>query len=123
MAIDPATFRLRFPALGAATDDQIGYWLTDAGRIVTVDWGEDQEPASFAFAAHGLVSSGAVSTGSVSLPAGITSFRSGAMSVSMSEDAANASVTEGYGSTSYGREFLTFLRRHVGGMRLVSYPC
>lgn len=120
MAIDPATLKLRYPAFAARDDATIQYWLDDAARIVTPDWSE-REPATLALAAHGMAVQGLDQTGAVAIPAGVTSFRSGAFSVSLTEAAANRSLTASYGSTRYGVEFQAMLRRKRGGPLLASF--
>ncbi|RYD24765.1 MAG: DUF4054 domain-containing protein [Lysobacteraceae bacterium] len=122
--IDPATLRLRYAAFENVTDDRIQYWLTDAGRIVTADWGEDYEPATLALAAYHMSANripGMTLDASEQLPAGVTAFRSASMNVSVSDAAANRAVIGGYSSNVYGLEFLSMLRRNRGGPRLVGY--
>jgi hypothetical protein len=122
--IDATTLKLRYPALAAVDDTVIDYWLTDAARIVTAAWGEDQEPATLALAAHTMsVTPGVLSSGSSSIPAGVTRFRSGSVDVSFSDTAAAQSATGGYAATIYGKEFAIMLRRFAGGPRLVGYVC
>jgi hypothetical protein len=120
--IDPATLRLRYPAFAAVSDATIQYWLTDAERIVTAEWGDDEEPASFALAAHHMATNrvaGLVQDASAMIPAGVTSFRSAAFSADVSVAAANRTILGGYSSTSYGIEFAAMQRRNFGGPRLV----
>jgi len=124
MAIDPATLRLRYDAFQNVTDERIQYWLTDAGRIVTADWGEDYEPGTLALAAHNMAINrvpGMTLDATSQIPAGVTRFRSASMDVGLSEAAANRTLSGGYSSTSYGAEFAVMLRRHCGGPRLVGY--
>jgi hypothetical protein len=115
---DAATLKLRYPALVGVADATINYWLADADRIVTAGWGADADPARLAYAAHHAALT-APAGASSSIPAGVTSFRSGSFSVSVSEAAASRAAEGGYDATSYGQEFKTLLRRHVGGMRLL----
>ena len=126
--IDPATLRLRYAAFENVTDERIQYWLTDAGRIVTEDWGDDYEPATLALAAYHMSANrvpGMTLDASEQLPAGVTRFRSASMDVGLSDAAANRAVLGGYSSNVYGQEFLPMLRRNRGGPRLVGYvePC
>ncbi|GGB15091.1 hypothetical protein GCM10011380_00630 [Sphingomonas metalli] len=121
-AASPATFKLRYPAFSAVASETITYWLTDALRVVTADWGSDADPAQMALAAHNMVLAGVpgIATGSVGkLPDGVTKFRSADVDVSISETAANRLVAGGYGATRYGLEFQTMLRRNAGGPFLV----
>ena len=124
MAIDPATLKIRYPALAAVPDATIQYWLTDAARIVTDSWGPDQEPATLALAAHNMsITPGVISSGSSSIPAGVTRFRSGSTDISFSDSAAAQSAEGGYKSSPYGREFAVMLRRNVGTPMLAGYVC
>ena len=124
---DPTTLRLRYPAFAAVTDATIAYWLTDAARIVTDAWGDDQEPATLALAAHNMSINGApgIATDEVTALAGsgLTSFKSGTFSAQFSEAAAAQASAGGYAATVYGREFAIMLRRNVGGPRLVGGYC
>jgi hypothetical protein len=118
--IDPATLRIRYPAMAAVTDEVASYWLTDAARTVTEAWGEDQEPATLALAAHRVATTpGALPASASALPAGVTSFRSGAFSATISDAAAAAQVKGGYDATVYGQEFAVYLRRYGGGPMLI----
>lgn len=119
MAIDPATFRIRYPALASTSDATIAYWLTDAALTVTDTWGTDQEPATLALAAHGIAKSASSASGAI--PAGVTSFRSGSFSATVTDAAANAATSAGYDSTVYGQEYLRYLRRNFGGPMLMGF--
>lgn len=120
MAIDPATLKTRFPAFSNVPDATIQYWLDDAGAIATEAWGVDQEPGTLELAAHNMtVTPGVLSSGSSSIPAGVTRFRSGSTDISFSDAAAAQAADGGYKSTPYGRMFLPRLRRNVGGPYLV----
>lgn len=115
--INPAVLRLRYPAFASVRDSIISYWLTDAERIVTADWDEaERDPATMALAAHNMAMAGALQVEAGQIPAGVTSFRSGSFSVTVSD--AQASAT-GYEATIYGREFAAMLRRNCGGPVLV----
>jgi hypothetical protein len=122
MPADIATLRLRYPAFAAVADETIAYWLTDAARVVTADWGVDEEPGLLALAAHSMAINGALAgAGGVSLPAGVTSFRSGSFSATVSDAVIAAQAKGGYASTVYGQEFAVMLRRNVGGPQLVGW--
>lgn len=128
MAIDVETLRLRYPAFAAVPEPTIAYWLTDAAREVDASWGDDQEPATLALAAHSMTVTPGVmpATASVALPAGLTSFRSASASLTFSDEAAARAAKGGFAATDYGLEFLRYQRRHVGGPRLVGpafLPC
>lgn len=103
-------FRLRYPAFASVADGQIGYWLADALTQVGEEWAEaNSDPAKFAWAAHRLVESGTLTS---AIPAGLTSFKSGAFSATVSDGL--ASLT-GLSATTYGREFIALRRASFGG--------
>lgn len=119
-----ADFRIRYAEFAAVPDDTVEYWLTDADRIVTDEWSAGDQPvARMALAAHHMSAGGVGASGidgALSKLGGVTSLKSGTFSASFSDAAARAQVAGGYGSTRYGREFLTYLRRNVGGPFLAS---
>lgn len=128
--ITPERLRLRYPAFAAVSDATITYWLTDAARIVTPDWGDEQEAGALALAAHNMATTPGVVAGSADpmeaalakvQASGVTSFRSGSFSANVSEAAVASQIAGGYASTVYGREFAIMLRRNTGGPMLVGY--
>ncbi|RSV15678.1 DUF4054 domain-containing protein [Sphingomonas sp. ABOLF] len=128
MAIDPETLKLRYPAFAAVPDATIAYWLTDAAREVDASWGDLQEPATLALAAHSMTVTPGVmpSAAGMQLPGGLTSFKSADASLTFSDAAAARAAKGGFAATEYGLEFLRFQRRHLGGPRLVGpvfLPC
>lgn len=118
-----AALRARFPAFSSVPDATIAYWLKDAGLIVTDAWDAgDFEPALLTLAAHKMALLGLDKTsGAVGNLAamGVTSFKSASMSVNFDADTIKASNSGSYSSTKYGQLFLPYLRRNVGGPRLV----
>ena len=123
-----AAFRMRYPSFAAVPDATVQYWLIDAAREVDASWGGGQEPATLALAAHSMtVTPGVVPFGTgPQLPGGLTSFKSASASLTFSDAAAAINAKGGYASSEYGREFLRYQRRHLGGPRLVGpvfLPC
>lgn len=118
----PADLKIRYAAFAAVADEIIQYWLTDAERFVDQSWFEsDYAPALIAAAAHNMSLDGHGSvSGSGSIPAGVTRFKSGAIDLTLTEASANAQVKGGWASTRYGREFALLLRKNKGGPRLIS---
>lgn len=126
VAPTPADLKLRYPAFADVADETVQYWLTDAERVVGETWREaDRAVAMIAYAAHMMSETGALAA---STPAGatamlsasgVTSFRSGSFSASISESAASAT---GLQATIYGREFLALQRASFGGPRLAWTP-
>ena len=120
---DSATLKLRYPAFAAVDDAVVEYWLTDARLIVTDAWADvDRANAEMALAAHNMALNGYGTAGGAvgDLAAmGVESFKSASMSVSFNAAAVQRSGDGGYSSTRYGVAFLPYLRRNVGGPRLV----
>jgi len=116
----PTTLRIRYSAFVSVDESAIQYWLTDAERFVDTSWDEaDYAPALMAKAADSMVRNavaGIVQGVSAELPAGVTSFRSASFSASVTEAAANRSLT---GANLYGAEFASLQRRNFAGPRLV----
>lgn len=96
-----ASFRLRYPALAGIDDGQVSFWLADAGRMVGTEWAETHRfSAKSSWAAHKLAESGLVQG---AVPAGLTSFKSGTFSATVSDGIAGLTGLE---SSVYGREFM-----------------
>ncbi len=116
----PADLKARWPAFAAVPDATVQYWLTDAERIVTPDWLErDYAVGLMTLAAHEMVLNGVTGLPASAIPAGVTSFKSGTFSATVSESVANASAAGGFGATKYGQDFAIMLRRNNGMPRLV----
>ena len=99
-----AMFRLRYPAFAAIDDGTIGYWLASAGAHA--NWGDDADVARQALAAH------RIELANAAIPGGVTNFKSGTFSATLSDVAANRT---GYDATVYGREYLDLMRRNFAG--------
>jgi hypothetical protein len=114
MAYTPPTlseFRVKYPAFAAVADETVQAWL-DEGDTETSVWPDaDRAKAVMLYAAHKLTESGALTSGQ-SL-SGVTSFKSGTFSASLSDAAASRT---GYDATAYGRDFLLLRRRNFTGM-------
>ena len=109
-------FRTRYAAFAAVADATVQYWL-DEGDGDTGGWSDETRPRGvMAYAAHKLAEQG---LGTGAIPAGVTSFKSGTFSASVSD--AQAART-GFGATVYGREFLDLARRNFAGPRLAYTP-
>lgn len=118
-----AEFLIRYPAFVSVSTATIAYWLKDVEKVVTDSWfADDISPARMALAAHNLALSGAGSSGgAVAALAnmGVESFKSASMSVSFNSETIARTGAGGYSSTRYGKDFQVYLRRNVGGPRLV----
>lgn len=110
-----ALFRVRYANFAAVDDGTVGYWLAEGAKRVA-SWSEtSRENASLLFAAHSLSSQG---LGAGAIPAGVTSFKSGTFSATVSDGLASKT---GLSATIYGREFLA-LARQFAGPRLAWTP-
>lgn len=109
-------FRARYPVFASTPSSTVKLWL-DEGVAETVTWPETAQPrAAMVYAAHKLAESG---QGSGAIPAGVTAFRSGTFSTSVSDSLAGKT---GFHATIYGREYLELMRRYFGGPRLAWTP-
>lgn len=105
-----AIFRLRYPSFAAVSDGAISYRLYEALDVVGDNWPADMlMQARTAWAAHKLVETGTLSG---AVPQGLTSFKSGTFSATVSDGL--ASLT-GLDATVYGREFLAMRRVSFSG--------
>lgn len=110
-----ADLKARYPAFDAVDDAIIQYWLDDSARYVDTRWSEADYPVGrILVAAHHMAAMGMGDD--AALPKGVTDFRSGTFSASQTGEAANSS---GFAATRYGEEYLSLLRRNIGGMRIV----
>ena len=121
---DAATLKMRYHAFAAVDDAKIEYWLTDARLIVTDAWADvDRANAEMALAAHnmaliGLDKPANDAVGSIAAM-GVTSFKSASMSVNFDAETIQKANSGTYSSTKYGQLFIPYLRRNVGGARLI----
>lgn len=114
-----ADLKARFPAFAAVADATIDYWLADAARVVDDSWPEATfGPAKMAYAAHMMAELGFLSAGGA-IPAGVTSFKSGTFSATVSDKLASAT---GLDATVYGRQFKAMQRAAFSGPRLAWEP-
>lgn len=107
----------RYPAFAAVSPSTIAFWLTDAERYVTEAWSEgDYAAGLMALAAHNMASAGLGGDASLSgvIPAGVKSFKSGSLDVTLTDQGANAGFGGG-GTTRYGAEYAALLRRNRAG--------
>lgn len=109
-------FRNRYPGFAAVADASVSLWL-DEGALEVAAWPIlAQDRAAMLYAAHNLAAQG---LGAGAIPAGVTSFKSGTFSATVSDSAAGRT---GFASTVYGREYLALARRHFAGPRLAWTP-
>lgn len=109
-----AAFRTRYPAMVNATDESTTYWLTEAQLLIADTWPDiARERAQFAYAAHRISSTGALSGQSIG--EGVNSFKSGTFALGLSDEAASRTELD---SSTYGREYLALLRQSFAGPRV-----
>lgn len=123
MPADIATLRMRYPAFVPVSDATIAYWLTDAVFTVDDTWQPYQDNALMALAAFNIARTGGLPGESSQLVEGVTSFRSGSFSATVSDAVVTQQAAGGYAINVWGREFAMYLRRHNGGPRLVGPTC
>lgn len=112
-----ATFRLRYPAFASIDDGVISYRLAESLGVVGTEWPEDARIiARTAYAAHKMAEAGTLAS---AIPQGVTSFKSGTFSASISDATANLT---GLNATIYGREFVAMRRSAFAGPRLSWTP-
>lgn len=110
-----AELRAMFPGFATVPDATIALWLRKADLFIGDNWPVgDRDDAVFVIAAHNMALLG---LGQGTAPQGVTSFKSGTFSVTVSDKAASAT---GFGATIYGRLYLGLCQRVFGsGIRLV----
>ena len=110
-----ADFRSRYPAFDAVADATVQVWLDD-GDVATTRFSDTTRPqAVMLCAAHNLSMQG---LGKGAVPAGVTSFKSGTFSATVSDGLASKT---GFAATVYGRDYLA-LARQFAGPRLAWEP-
>lgn len=110
-----AELRAMFPAFATVPDATIALWLRKADLFIGDNWPVgDRDDAVFVVAAHNMA---LIGLGQGTAPQGVTSFKSGTFSVTVSDKVASAT---GFGATIYGRLYLGLCQRIFGsGIRLV----
>lgn len=119
-----ADLKARYSAFAAVADDTVEYWLTDARTVVTSAWIEDDRAkAEMALAAHNMALDGLGGSAAGGDLAGVTDFKSASFSVSFDAETVRAAADGTYEATRYGKEYKCYLRRSMGGARLVPGVC
>ncbi len=108
--------RARYPAFVDIEDAPISYWLAEASEYCTLFPETIRAKAVMAYAAHRLAELG---IGGGAVPQGVTSFKSGTFSATVSD--AVAGLT-GMDATVYGREFVALRRVAFAGPRMAWTP-
>ncbi|HQS96691.1 MAG: hypothetical protein B7Y38_11475 [Sphingomonadales bacterium 28-56-43] len=111
-----ATLKARYTAFATVADATVTYWLGEAAEDCA-NWSENlRARGEMALAAHRMAEQGIIAG---SIPAGVTSFKSGTFSASVSDGVA---ARTGYDATVYGREFKQLARALFSGPRLAWMP-
>jgi hypothetical protein len=111
-----AEFRALYPAFDAVGDATVQAWL-DKGETETANWPDaNRDDGIMLYTAHRLTTQG---LGSGAIPAGVTSFKSGTFSATVSDGLASKT---GFAATSYGRDYIDLSKRLFGGPRLAWTP-
>jgi len=111
-----ATLKARYPAFASVADATVTYWLDEAADDCA-NWADSlRARGEMALAAHRMAELGVI-TGTI--PAGVTAFKSGTFSASVSDGVASRT---GYDATVYGREFKQLARNLFSGPRMAWTP-
>ena len=109
-------FHARYGSFASVADATVQIWLDEA-QTETATWSDATRTRGvMLYAAHRLAEQG---LGKGAIPAGVTSFKSGTFSASMSDSIAGRT---GFEATVYGREYLALARRQFAGPRLAWEP-
>lgn len=108
--------KMRYPAFASVGDGTVTYWLGEAAEQCATWPDSIRSRAEMAYAAHRMAETG---QGKGAVPAGVTSFKSGAFSATVADGI--ASLT-GLDATVYGREFAALRRTAFAGPRLAWTP-
>jgi hypothetical protein len=115
LPIPGSSFLAAFPQFKDVPEASLSFWLANADARMGGAWpASERDMAVMLLAAHNLASNG---MGADAVPAGVTSFKSGTFSATVSDKIAGMT---GFASTVYGREYLAMTQRHFGGARLVN---
>jgi hypothetical protein len=119
-------FRTRFPIFDDREDELITMLLDEASGHVGLDWREsDYQPAILYLAAHLLATDNSAEGEDVEFGGAggdqVASESFGGMSISYKTNSGGGSLSsnERFGSTEYGRRYLTLLRNNVPGIMAI----
>jgi hypothetical protein len=120
MAIDAATFKIRFPEFDSVPDARVDLFIADALlKVGEVPWGDLYEKGVFTLAAHYLQLSlnrqlgDTTGGGSVNQ---VTSRSIGDVSVSFGASSSDSGTEDYYRSTQYGQEYWAMMQCVGQGM-------
>lgn len=112
----PANLKARYPAFAAVDDAIVQTWLEEGAADCATFPETMRARAEMAYAAHRMAELGLVEA---ALPAGVTAFKSGTFSASVSDAVA---ARTGLDTTIYGQELKDLRRRAFAGPRMAWSP-
>ena len=119
MAVEPASFKLRFEEFACLEDDKIQIFLDDAAlELNSVCWGDKYDLGLCYLAAHYLALSAKSSQGSVGPVGPIASRSVDGVSVTYARATSNSLADDYFSSTAYGQRYVA-LRKTLGIMAAV----
>lgn len=116
IAPTPAALKARYPAFAAADNGVVQTWLDEAAEECATFPDTIRARAEMAYAAHRMVEVGVIEG---AVPAGVTQFKSGTFSASVSDAVA---ARTGLDTTVYGQELKELRKRAFAGPRLAWSP-
>lgn len=120
-----ADIKTHFPQFAAVSDAVIQYDIDLTTSVVDESWFEtDYTRARELLTAHYLTLDGQGTSTDAEMAgqglSGVTRLKSASLDVSFSASAADTNSGSEYDTTSFGRRFLTLLRKNKGGPRIAA---
>src|SRR5688572_2133186 len=119
-----ADFQAKYVAFTTLTETPYAAWATEAEADITDIYGDQQQRATELLTAHYLALQGignGQELGAIAV-SGVTSFRSGTFSATISDSVASSRAKGGLSATIYGQQLLRIRRGLFGGPRLAWDP-
>jgi hypothetical protein len=118
-----ADFQAKYVAFTTLTETPYAAWATEAEADITDRYGDQQQRATELLTAHYLAIQG-IGTGQTGTIAvsGVTSFKSGTFSATISDSVASSRAKGGLSASIYGQQLLRIQRGLFGGPRLAWDP-
>lgn len=115
----PADLKQRYPEFAAVPDQRVAYWIADAGNAFDIEpLGKNQVTAQALYAAHQLAMEGDGEADGDGVPVGVTSMRSGSLSLSFDAGYVASRAEGGWGATKYGAQLYSLLKSYLSGPRV-----
>jgi hypothetical protein len=118
-----ADFKAKYAAFTTLTETPYAAWATEAEADITDRYGDQQQRATELLTAHYLALQGIGNgeTGAIAV-SGVTSFKSGTFSATISDKVAAERSRGLLSATLYGQQLELIQRRLFGGPRLAWTP-